>query len=113
MRESSRPKFSVLKILTSKLLDIKILQTLFAEPAPTKASRGYVGGVPPILASAQAECPTPGGPSELYFRAARRKLCQNGLVGTVAWGFRMSCRKACLVLLLISSTAAFAQVSHS
>lgn len=31
----------------------------------------------------------------------------------VAWGVYMSCRKACLILLLISSTAAVAQISHS
>src|SRR5580658_1050822 len=33
-----------LKILTSKLFDIKILQTVFADPAPSKASRGMGGG---------------------------------------------------------------------
>ena len=31
----------------------------------------------------------------------------------VVWGVRMSYRKACLILLLISSTATLAQVSHS
>ena len=36
-----------MKILTSKLFDIKILQTLFAEPAPSKAFRGMgAGGYP-------------------------------------------------------------------
>jgi hypothetical protein len=34
----------VLKILTSKFFDIKILQTLFANPAPRKAFRGVGGG---------------------------------------------------------------------
>jgi hypothetical protein len=34
------PKPNVVKILTSKLFDIKILQTLFANPAPRKAFRG-------------------------------------------------------------------------
>ena len=33
----------VVKILTSKLFDIKILQTLFADPAPVKAFRGWGG----------------------------------------------------------------------
>jgi hypothetical protein len=41
-------KSPVLKILTSKLFAIKILQTLFANPAPRNPFRGYVGrGVPP------------------------------------------------------------------
>jgi hypothetical protein len=34
----------VLKILTSKLFGLKILQTLFANPAPSKAFKGYGGG---------------------------------------------------------------------
>jgi len=34
------PNSPVVKILTSKLFDIKILQTLFAAPAPVKAFRG-------------------------------------------------------------------------
>jgi hypothetical protein len=34
----------VFKILTSKLFDIKILQTLLAAPAPVKAFRGVGGG---------------------------------------------------------------------
>jgi len=33
-------------------------------------------------------------------------------IGSVVWGCVMSCRKACLILLLISSTAVLAQVSH-
>jgi tetratricopeptide (TPR) repeat protein len=47
--------------------------------------------------------------------AARLKLWQNGLIGTGRLGVCMSCRKTCLILLLvaISSTAAFAQASHS
>jgi tetratricopeptide (TPR) repeat protein len=46
--------------------------------------------------------------------AARRKLWQNGLVGTGCLGVCMSCWKACLTLLVVSSfTAALAQVSHS
>jgi tetratricopeptide (TPR) repeat protein len=47
--------------------------------------------------------------------AVRLKLWQNGLVGTGRLGVCMSCRKTCLILLLvvISSTAALAQVSHS
>ena len=36
-----------------------------------------------------------------------------GLLELVALGVRMSYRKACLILLLVSSTAALAQVSHS
>jgi tetratricopeptide (TPR) repeat protein len=44
--------------------------------------------------------------------AALPKLWQNGLVGTGRLGVCMSCRKACLILLLISSTAALAQISH-
>ena len=34
----------VLKILTSKLFALKILQTIFANPAPSKAFRGMGGG---------------------------------------------------------------------
>ena len=41
------------------------------------------------------------------------KLWQNVYVGTGGLGVCMSCRKACLIVLLISSTAALAQVSHS
>jgi tetratricopeptide (TPR) repeat protein len=44
--------------------------------------------------------------------AALPKLWQNGLLGTGRLGVCMSCRKACLILLLISSTAALAQISH-
>ncbi len=53
-----------------------------------------------------------GRPPEIF--AARPKLWQNGLVGTGRLGVCMSCRKTCLILLLvvISSTAALAQVSH-
>ena len=41
-------KFFVIKILTSNSLGLKILQTLFAEPAPVKPFRGGWGeGVPP------------------------------------------------------------------
>jgi len=41
------PKSPVFKILTSKFFDIKILQTLFANPAPSKAFRGRgEGGYP-------------------------------------------------------------------
>ena len=40
---STRKSF-LLKILTSKLFAIKILQTLFANPAPSKAFKGYGGG---------------------------------------------------------------------
>jgi hypothetical protein len=40
-------KFFVIKVLTSNSLALKILQTLFAEPAPVKAFRGGGGeGVP-------------------------------------------------------------------
>ncbi|MFZ0761908.1 MAG: hypothetical protein WAM69_18330, partial [Candidatus Sulfotelmatobacter sp.] len=40
-------KSFVVKILTSKLFDIKILRTLFADPAPVKAFRGWQeGGIP-------------------------------------------------------------------
>jgi hypothetical protein len=35
----------VLKILTSKPLALKILQTIFANPAPVAAFRGWEGGV--------------------------------------------------------------------
>jgi tetratricopeptide (TPR) repeat protein len=50
----------------------------------------------------------------LNFFAARPKLWQNGLVGTGCLGVCMSCRNACLILVVvISSTAALAQVSHS
>ena len=43
----------------------------------------------------------------------KAKLWQNSRVSTGRLGVCMSYRKACLVLLLISSTAALAQVSHS
>src|SRR5580693_9921440 len=44
-------KSRTLKILTSKLFDIKILPTLFPNPAPRKTFRRYGGGgVPPIHA---------------------------------------------------------------
>jgi hypothetical protein len=39
----SRPKLFVFKILTSKLFDIRILQTFFARPAPSKTF-ARVGG---------------------------------------------------------------------
>lgn len=39
-----RHKSFVLKILTSKLFAIKILQTLFANAAPSKPFRGMGGG---------------------------------------------------------------------
>jgi len=38
---------------------------------------------------------------------------QNGVIGNGRLGVCMSCRKTCLLLLLVSSTAAFTQVSHS
>jgi hypothetical protein len=44
------PNSHVLKILTSKLFDIKILQTLFANPAPSKAFRRWGGGGYPAFA---------------------------------------------------------------
>lgn len=45
--KSWRPNAFVFKILTSKIFDIKILQTLFADPAPVKAFRGWgEGGTP-------------------------------------------------------------------
>src|SRR6202034_3548272 len=48
------------------------------------------------------------------FFAAASKLWQNSGVGIgCPWGVRMSCPKACLLLLVISSTAALAQISHS
>ena len=47
------------------------------------------------------------------FFASSPKLWQNGLVGTGRLGVCMSYRKACLFLLVVSSTAAIAQVSHS
>ena len=40
----SRPKSFVIKILTSKFFDIKILHAIFAEPAPSKAFQGEGGG---------------------------------------------------------------------
>jgi len=61
-------KLFVLKILTSKLFDIKILQTLCAEPAPSKTFRGYGGGgVPQFQARTGAKCPTLGRSPKLYF----------------------------------------------
>src|SRR5579862_7460316 len=45
-REKDRNSF-VVKILTSKPLALKILQTLFANPAPVRrSSRGGGGGIP-------------------------------------------------------------------
>lgn len=44
-REQRANSFAV-KILTSKPLGLKILQSIFAEPAPVKAFRGVGGGVP-------------------------------------------------------------------
>ncbi len=41
--KSWRPNAFVFKILTSKIFDIKILQTLFAKPAPSKTFREYGG----------------------------------------------------------------------
>jgi len=38
------PNSLVVWILTSKLFDIKILQPLFADPAPVKAFGGWGGG---------------------------------------------------------------------
>ncbi len=40
-------KSFVVWILTPKLFDIKILQTLFADPAPVKTFREWVGGGTP------------------------------------------------------------------
>jgi len=42
-REKVRKSF-IVKILTSKPLGLKILQTLFANPAPLAAFRGWEGG---------------------------------------------------------------------
>ena len=39
-----RSKFLVIKILTSNLFVLKILQPLFAKPAPVKPFRGAGGG---------------------------------------------------------------------
>src|SRR4029077_11824797 len=59
--------------------------------------------------------------SELAFRAVQsnQKSSPPGgncgrmaYIGSVGWGGVMSFRKACLILLLISSTAVLAQVSH-
>jgi len=45
---NARPNSFALKILTSKLFDIRILQAAFADPAPRTAFRGMGGGgVPP------------------------------------------------------------------
>jgi tetratricopeptide (TPR) repeat protein len=52
-------------------------------------------------------------PLATNFSAVRRKLWQNGVIGNGRLGVCMSCRKTCLLLLLVSSTAAFTQVSHS
>ena len=63
------PKSFVLKILTSNLFDIKILQTLFADPAPSKAFRGYGGrGVPRFSARKQTIGRSRQQRSKLYFR---------------------------------------------
>ena len=63
---SQPSKLFVLKILTSKLFDIKILQTLFAEPAPSKTFRGG-RGYHRFQARGRTKCPAPGRPLELYF----------------------------------------------
>jgi len=58
------PKLNVLKILTFKFFDIKILPTLFANPAPSKPFRGCGGrGVSRIYAIV----PKPGTPSRKLF----------------------------------------------
>jgi hypothetical protein len=41
--------------LTYKLFDIKILQTLFVRPAPSKTSKGYGGGGTPDFQPKSAE----------------------------------------------------------
>lgn len=48
-----------------------------------------------------------------FFRSRRPKVCQNVPRNRGLWGVCMSCRKACLVALLVCSTTVFAQVSHS
>lgn len=49
-------KFFVVKILTCKPLRLKILQSIFADPAPVKAFRGVGGGgYPKFLPISQNE----------------------------------------------------------
>jgi len=47
MHEPTRNSF-IFKILTSKPLGLKILQTIFANPAPVAAFRGLAGGGYPL-----------------------------------------------------------------
>jgi hypothetical protein len=122
----------VLKILTSKLFDIKILQTLVAEPAPRKAFRGSGGrGVSRFRSLPRQNIPFREGLQELYFggkstgRSPRtpsqisspsaQKCGRMAPLDSVALGVCMSYRKACLILLLvvIPFTVTLAQVSHS
>ena len=120
------------EILTSKLFGIKTLQPLCSRVRAQQNFGGYGGGGDPQF---HAQCrqiiPLRGGTPkfisvryphcdpawhrESNFFAARPKLWQNGCVGTGCLGVCMSCRKACLIflLILISSAAALAQVSHS
>jgi len=51
------PKSIVFKILTSKLFDIKILRTLFVNPAPSKVFRGSGGGGAPFEGMVKAVFP--------------------------------------------------------
>ena len=79
------------------------LQTLNEWDAPSAAPTLFSAGNPPwLLAHAK------------FLRRAQPKLWQNSGVGIgCPWGVRMSYPKACLLLLVISSTAALAQISHS
>ncbi len=130
-RDQSRPKLFVLKILTSNLFDIKILQTLFAETAPSKTFRGYGGrGGTPVSGLKRGKMSHSGEVTKTLFRLEINSPVRSGnqaqissLTGQncgrmgssdlVALGVCMSYRKACLLLLVvISATATLAQVSH-
>jgi hypothetical protein len=50
-----RPKLFVIKILTCKFFDIKILHAVFAEPAPSKAFRGTGGGGYPDFSASKGK----------------------------------------------------------
>ena len=70
--KSWRPNAFVFKILTSKIFDIKILQTLFAKPAPSKTFREYGGGGVPRF---RIQFPNPQQPPVDLFREEIHSLC--------------------------------------
>jgi len=127
-----QPNPFVLKILTSKFFDIKILQTVFAETAPSRTFRGYggwggtlVSGLKPgkmshfgkvtkALFRLEINRPVRPGNQAQISSPTGQNCGRMGSSELVALGVSMSCWKACLILLVvIPFTTALAQVSHS